>query len=95
MTGIIATVETQINVLMCRIPRIFDGFKKIHRKNVRKKNFNFGAQEIKCLNLEQQKLYPYLIQLFNEKSTVSIVFYIKTIHTVGVIGIRGKHGLLD
>ena len=39
MTGIIATVETQINVLMCRIPRIFDGFKKNTQKKCSKKKF--------------------------------------------------------
>ena len=49
----------------------------------------------KLLNLEHGQLYHYFIQLFNEKRTVLVVFYITNIHTLGVIGIRGKHGVLD
>lgn len=49
----------------------------------------------KVLNLENGKLYCYLIQLVNEKRTAFIVSCIKNIHTVGVIGIWEKNVVLD
>ena len=58
MAGIIATVETQINVCWGWIPRIFDGFEKKYTEKMFDYNF---------FNLEHKKLYPHLIQLFNEK----------------------------
>ena len=58
--------------------------------------------------MDNKKLYPYLIQFFNEKKEVhekqvrnthrmyilDVKTYIKNIHTVRVIGIPGKHGVL-
>lgn len=44
--------------LMCRIPQIYYGFKKMYEENKFHEKF---------LNLEHEKLYGYLIQVFEEK----------------------------
>ena len=49
----------------------------------------------KFLSLEHKKLYPYLIQLFNEKKNCFKCFLHQEYNTVGMIGIQVKHGVLD
>ena len=43
---------------MCRIPQTFYGFEKMYEENMFHEKF---------LNLEHEKLYGYLIQVFEEE----------------------------
>ena len=43
---------------MCRIPQTFYGFEKMYEENMFQEKF---------LNLEHEKLYGYLIQVFEEE----------------------------